>query len=226
MDSGHDDKAFIKALSDSGAKFLIKRNLRRESREQHLAMARRLGTKQPSRAGKNIYRCILSHRKPEGLEDIPLFMVVEVVERLTDAKTGQRFLIPELDVSAWWTNLPEDEAVCIDLYHKHATSEQFHSELKSDMGLESLPSGKFATNALILNLSALAFNSLRFIGQEALASGSMPVKGNVSRRRLRSVLQDLIYVGCKFVRHANTIIVKFGRNWKWFKCFKKVQARC
>ncbi len=152
VDSGHDDKAFVGALCASGARFLVKRNLRSECREQYLALARRVGIKQPSREGKNIYRCVLSHRKPEGLENEPIFMVVEVIERLTDAKTNQKFLIPELEVSTWWTNLPEDEATCIELYHAHGTSEQFHSELKSDMGLERLPSGKFTTNALILNL--------------------------------------------------------------------------
>jgi hypothetical protein len=226
VDSGHDDRKFLEALCGAGVNFLVKRNLRSESREQYLATARRCGEKIPSREGKNIYRCVLSHRKPDGLDGEPIFMVVEVVERLTDAKTGQRFLIPELEVSAWWTNLPESATVCIELYYAHATSEQFHSELKSDMGLERLPSGKFATNALILNLAALAFNCLRFIGQQALASRLAPVKENVSRRRLRSVLRDLIYVGCKFVRHANTVTVKFGRRCPWFSCFREVYARC
>ena len=153
-------------------------------------------------------------------------MVVEVTERLSSAD-GQRLLIPELEVSAWWTNLPENEAVCIELYRAHATSEQFHSELKSDMGLERLPSGKFATNALILNLATLAYNCLRRIGQEALScKESLPIAVKVTRRRLRSVLQDLIYIGCKFTRHANTIIVKFGRNCPWFKCFQEIYAKC
>lgn len=152
-------------------------------------------------------------------------MIVEVIERLTSAD-GQDLLIPEVEVSAWWTNLPESETVSIELYHSHATSEQFHSEFKTDMGLESLPSGKFATNALILNLAALSYNYLRRIGQEALnCKEYLPIKVDVSCRRLRSVLQDLIYIGCKFTRHANTIIVKFGRHCPWFNCFREVYAR-
>lgn len=226
VDSGHDDADFLKTLCASEVKFLAKRNLRNESREQYLALARRCGEKISSRDGKNVYRCTLSHRKPNGLEDMPLFMIVEVIERLT-SPDGQELLIPEVEVSAWWTNLPESEAVCIELYCAHATSEQFHSEFKTDMGLEGLPSGKFATNALILNLAALAYNCLRRIGQEALScEENLPIKVEVSRRRLRSVLQDLIYVGCKFTRHANTIIVKFGRHCPWFNCFREVYARC
>lgn len=226
VDSGHDDKNFIATLLRSNVNFLVKRNLRSECREQYLNLARRVGIKQASRDGKNIYRCILSHRRPEGLESEPLFMVVEVIERLTDAE-GQKFLIPAVDASAWWTNLPESEAVCIELYCDHATSEQYHSEFKNDMGMESLPSGKFITNALILNLAALAYNSLRRIGQEALmCKDVLPIKTEVSRRRLRSVLQDLVYIGCKFTRHANAVIVKFGRTCPWFNCFVEVYSRC
>ena len=227
VDSAHDDKDFVGELCASGAKFLVKRNLRTECPEQYLAIARRAGEKIASRDGKNIYRCVLSHRQPEGLENEPLFMIVEAVERLTDAKTGENLLLPELEVSTWWTNLPESEAVCVELYHDHGTSEQYHSELKSDMGVERLPSGKFATNALILNAAALAYNCLRFIGQEALAcKESLPVKIDVARRRIRSVLQDLIYVGCKFTRHAGQIILKFGRHCPWFNAMRMVYSRC
>lgn len=86
-----------------------------------------------------------------------MFLIVEVTERLTTPE-GEILLFPEIEVSSWWINLCEDEAVCIELYHDHGTSEQFHSEFKTDMGLESLPSGKFATNALILNLAVIAYN--------------------------------------------------------------------
>jgi hypothetical protein len=226
VDSGHDDQKFISALLKRNVKFLIKRNLRREPLEQYLAMARRLGQKQHTRDGKNVYRCILSHIKPNGLEDEPLFVILEVTERLTD-HDGQPLLVPELEVSTWWTNLGEYEADCIKLYHNHATSEQFHSELKSDMGVERLPSGKFATNALILNLATLAYNCLRILGQRALRMKELlPRTFNVARRRLRSVMQDLIHIACKIVSHGNRKHLKFGRNCPWFKVFKELYATC
>lgn len=226
VDSGHDDKEFISALLQRNVKFLVKRNLRRESPEQYLAMARRTGQKQKTRDGKNVYRCIFSHIKPAGLEEEALFVVAEVTERLTD-HNGQSLLVPELEVSTWWTNLSEYEADCIRLYHNHATSEQFHSELKSDMGIERLPSGKFATNALILNLATLSYNCLRILGQRALKMKELlPRSFNSDRRRLRSVMQDLIHIACKVVSHANAKILKFGRNCPWFKVFKELYARC
>lgn len=226
VDSGHDDQKFISALVKRNINFLIKRNLRREPLEQYLAMARRVGQKLQAREGKNVYRCILSHIKPTGLEDEPLFVIAEVTERLTD-HDGQPLLVPDLEVSAWWTNLSEYEADCIKLYHNHATSEQFHSELKSDMGVERLPSGKFATNALILNLATLSYNCLRILGQRALKMKALlPRTFNVARRRLRSVMQDLIHIACKVVSHANAQTLKFGRNCPWFKVFKELYATC
>ena len=59
----------------------------------------------------------------------------------------------------------------IELYHAHGTSEQFHSELssrrrirlsggKSDMDVERLPSGKFATNATILQAGVSGVDTL------------------------------------------------------------------
>ena len=60
-----------------------------------------------------------------------------------------------------------DEQV-IELYQGHGTSEQFHSEFKTDMDIERLPSGKFATNALVLSMAAFAYNILRFIGRLGL----------------------------------------------------------
>jgi hypothetical protein len=227
VDSGHDDAEFIKTLVSLDVKFLVKRNLRQEKLEQWLAIARRVGTRENPRPGKNVFRGFVSHRTPEGLEDVPMFVPFEVTERLTDAKTGERFLIPEIEVSTWWTNLPEDELTCINLYHSHATSEQFHSEFKTDMDIERLPSGKFKTNALFLSLGTLAFNCLRILGQRALRMKELlPRKFDVMRRRLRSVMQDLIYVACKIVNHANNKILKFGRHCPYFKIIKELYAKC
>ncbi len=54
----------------------------------------------------------------------------------------------------------------IELYHNHAICEQFHSELKTEMDIKRLHSGKFDTNALILKLTVIVYNILRIIGTE------------------------------------------------------------
>lgn len=52
----------------------------------------------------------------------------------------------------------KDEDVIAN-YHAHGECEQYYSELKTDMDLERLPSGKFDTNELVLELAILAFTS-------------------------------------------------------------------
>ena len=126
-------------------------------------------------------------------------MVFEVTYR-TIAADGQHLLVPEIEAESWWTSLKLPAKEVIGLYHSHGTSEQFHSEIKSDMDLERLPSGKFATNALILSLGMVAYNILRLVGQQALkeqrrlpVAERAPMAKKVFRRRLRSVIQDLMY---------------------------------
>ena len=228
MDSAHDAAENLRLLSDSGCKFLVKRNLRQESRPSWIALAKAIGEMQEPRKGKRVWRGVVSHIQPPraqddgDISDLPIFAVFEVVERTIDAK-GQHLLFPEYVVDTWWTNLPDAPEEVIELYHAHGTSEQFHSELKTDMGLERLPSGKFATNATILLLAGVAFNLLRTIGQEAVHHPeTLPITLKVKRRRLAGVMRDLIYIACKRVRHAGRVLLKFGRDCPWFNSFRIV----
>lgn len=237
VDSGHDDQKFIKVLAEYGVKFIIKRNLRGEPRERYLELGKQYGAKQPSREGKNVWHYSWGNipiDKSDELFDAEeesmrgtMTMVVAATERQTHAKTGEVFLFPEIEIDSWWTNIDCTEEECIAGYHDHGTSEQFHSELKTDMNIEKLPSGKFATNALILNIAALAFNCLRIMGQRFLNKPQLLHREyKVARRRLRSVMQDLIYIACKVVKHAGYIWLSFGRGNPHYRIFKDLYARC
>ena len=228
VDSGHDSSDFIEALSELGVKYLVKRNPRKESLEQLLDSIRYDETPEQVRPGKVIYRGVRSDRSPADFPGYSGFMVVEAIER-TVLANGQALLIPSIELSSWWTNLPYSVRQCAALYRDHGTSEQFHSELKSDMGIELLPSGNLKTNALVLGLATMAFNCLRFIGQAALGIAMPPVDDEEPaqlRYRLRTVLLDFIKVGCKIVRHANQLFQKFGKNCHNFFIMKEIYARC
>ena len=237
VDSGHDDRKFIKALDEYGVKFIIKRNLRGEPRERYLELGKQYGAKQLSREGKNVWHYSWGNIPVDKSDELfdaeeesmrgTMTMVVAATERLTNAKTGEVFLFPEIEIDSWWTNIDCTEEECIAGYHDHGTSEQFHSELKTDMNIEKLPSGKFATNALILNIAALAFNCLRIMGQRFLNKPQLLHREyKVARRRLRSVMQDLIYIACKVVKHAGYIWLSFGRGNPHYRIFKDLYARC
>ena len=83
-------------------------------------------------------------------------------------KHGNPLLLPAYELEGWTTTLADKFTMqdVIDLYKDHATHEQFHSEFKTDMDLERLPSGKFDTNFLVCSLAAVAMNILRLIGQK------------------------------------------------------------
>ena len=225
LDSAHDCAKIVEELLKRGAAFIIKRNLRKEPKEQWLSLARRVGESKSPREGKTVFTGEASHIKVAGREDLaPIFAVFEVAERTVD-KYGQELLIPDVEVNTFWTILPDKAQTVIGLYHNHGTSEQYHSELKSDLDFERLPSGKFVTNTLLLLLAMLAFNALRLLGQSALKMKEiLPRKFKVQRRRLRSVIQDLIYLACKRTRHSGAIFLKFGRHCPWFDVFRQLHA--
>ena len=101
-----------------------------------------------------------------GSASNPARRVMRLIERSVD-KHGQPMLFPEYEIEGWSTTLPAKFGMqeVIDLYKDHATHEQFHSEFKTEMDLERLPSGTFDTNYLVCALAAVAMNILRLMGQ-------------------------------------------------------------
>ena len=225
LDGGNDSFDTLEVLNKSGHFFLVKRNLRKESREQWLDIGMTLGSHEMPRKGKDIYTGILTKKYPK-CDKMDLDVVFKVTRRTIDTY-GNGLLLPEIEVETYWTNLYEDARDVINLYHDHGTSEQFHSELKTDMDVERLPSRDFKVNKLILQLSMIAFNTLRFIGQTALKSRVLlPFKTNVKRKRLRKVISDLIYIACKYVNRSRQHFIHIWEKNPWGAVFKEVYKEC
>jgi len=146
---------------------------------------------------------------------------MRVIERTID-KRGQLLLTPEMELEGWWTSLSLDEQAVIDLYADHGTAEQFHSEFKTDLDIERLPSGKFATNALVLGASMLAYNLLRWIGQEGLLGPDSPKRNKSKRRRIKTVMQELMYVAARIIKTSRTIKLAFGKGCRSLCAFSAV----
>jgi hypothetical protein len=224
LDSGNDAIDTIKKLVAPDCFFLIKRNLRREPLEQWHEIAQALGTARQARKGKTVYTGTLTKSHPTTDEDMPQFDIVFEVTVRTSDHQGNDFLLPQVEVDTWWTNLYESPETIIALYHDHGTSEQFHSELKTDMDVERLPSGSMRVNELVLTISMLAFNTLRFIGQSALSlSHLLPITPvTAQRKRLRKVIADLILVGCKLVQHGRQLILRIWDGNPWLPVFNEL----
>ncbi len=221
LDSGNDSFDTLKAVTGKGRYCVIKRNKRRENDEKWLKRAKRHGKRVVSRKGKKVWiGTVRMHpkRKGEVLEEV--ICVFEVIERKTDSQ-GNRYLFPEIEVNSWWTNLACGAEKVIELYRGHATSEQFHSELKSDMGVERLPSGKFAVNKIVLAVAMNAYNALKMLGQKSMEKGNGK---KVKRKRLGKVIRDLICVAGKLVKHGRELIFKINEKDPVLPVFLRLNA--
>ncbi len=228
MDSAHDDIATVRQLRRTPkTDFIVKRNLRHESKQTWLEEAQALGQRTCPRPGKELFTGALVAERQGIFERV----VFEVVRRTISAE-GQALLIPDIEVQTWWSNLAAAPEDVIRLYREHGTCEQFHSELKTDMDLERLPSGKFATNALVLLLAMMAYNTLRLCGQTSLREARrLPPEKHVTfrkkagRRRLRTVILDLMYQAARWVRHGRRFGLSFGCFNPWFDVWRRTYLR-
>lgn len=224
LDSGNDAAENIGIMLESGAYYVIKRNLRRENKEEWAENIRSWckDIRNP-REGKTVYVGStfkdIFYTTEEGEEkSICNRIVYEMIER-TSSPDGQCFLEPEIELNMFWTNLGESDQKIIDLYHAHGECEQFHSEIKTDMGIERLPSGKFDTNELVLELMLAAYNILRMLGQETIRQGKAPSKRTVSRKRIKTVIQNLIYFAGHITTHARQLVLSISRSNAWASAF-------
>lgn len=224
LDSGNDSIDNVAVLMDTGCFFIIKRNLRRESTDDWFEMAKQYCQNVNSpRDGKTVYigsdwKTVTSK---QFNKEFTLRTGYEITERTID-KYGQFNLVPDVEVETWWTNLGDPDEEIIRLYHAHGECEQFHSEVKTDMDLERLPSGKFATNALILELGMIAYNILRMIGQGTIGGRAPRQKRDVKRRRLRTVISNLIMLAGHVTMHARQLIIGLGKSNVWRHIFSDI----
>jgi hypothetical protein len=152
--------------------------------------------------------------------------VLRLVER-TIGSGGQHLILPQYELDGWTTTLPTslDARTIIALYADHGTHEQFHAEFKTDLDLTRLPSGKFDTNALVCRLAALAMNILRLIGQRGLLGPDAPVRHPAKRRRIKTVMQELIYRAGRLIEHGRQMVLGLGASDRAATVFMRLHAQ-
>ena len=148
--------------------------------------------------------------------------LIYVATERTILADGQVLLVPDVEVDTSWTTLKTTVEKIEELYHDHGTSEQFHSELKTDMDLERLPSGKFQVNDLVLHLALFAYNILRIMGQFSVKCSETPLRKKAQRRRIRTVIQNMITCAAHVIKHSRRISLGFSISNKWFPILKNI----
>lgn len=232
LDSGNDASENIGIFMEesyryNNVSFIIKRNPRKESKEEWLESVRECCTNiQKPREGKTVYigqtfRDVTYTLPDKTKKTVGIRTIYEITERTID-KNGQFFLVPDIELGTYWTNLPLPDQEIIDLYHAHGESEQYHSEIKTDMDVERLPSGKFDSNKLVLELTVIAYNILRIIGQESLKKRDDPGRKKVRRRRIRTVISNLMQFAGHLTEHAGRLVLSIGKSNRWRFTFKRI----
>lgn len=216
-DSAHDAIANLAELSrHRRLDFVIKWNPRKQDKHAWVIYALAHGKVTTPRAGKRV--AVFSVKEKHAFTDadgiertVTLRRVMRVTERTIDKK-GQMLLVPDIELEGWWTSLTLSDQEIIELYKGHALCEQYHAEIKTDMDLERLPSGKFATNHLVMACGALVYNILRFIGQVALVKPSGIIRHEAKRRRVKTVIQELVYFAGRLITTGRRLKLRFSRH--------------
>lgn len=225
LDSAHDATENLSLLyaSRETTDHIIKRNWRRRDTMPLVEMAESEARWTYPRPGKRVGVFSIYEDVTWEQQTYRVRSVIRVTERTID-KHGQ-LQLPAYEVDGWWTSLDSDgydDQAVIELYKDHGTSEQYHSELKTDMDVERLPSGKFDSNALVLQLAALAYNLLRYQGQRGLMGDVMPMRNPIKRRRIKTVIQELIYLAAMVVDSGRRLKLLFSRDCPAYGVFKEL----
>lgn len=179
-------------------------------------------------AGKRecLWSEVLDAVEINAAHDRALRRVYRLTERTLDRK-GQPLLLPEYVLEGWSTTLgPEvGHEQVIALYRDHATHEQFHAEFKTDMDLNRLPSSKFATNHLVCALAAVAMNLLRIVGQHTLHESDSPLRKAALRRRIKTVMQEMMYKAARLISHARGWVLGISGSDSGFAVFERAHAK-
>ena len=101
-------------------------------------------------------------------------------------------------------------------HRRHAEIENAIRDLKYGMGLNHLPSGRFAANAAWLAVQVLAHNLARWTARLGLGIGIVTAK--TLRRRLFSLVGRL-------TRSARRWTLRLPEHWPWKAEFEQVLAR-
>ena len=73
--------------------------------------------------------------------------------------------------------------------------------------------------------AVLAYNILRWIGLVGLLRDDAPVRHPAKRRRLKTVIQELMYVAARVVTSGRRLALKFSKSCPAFPSFAAVYSR-
>jgi Transposase DDE domain group 1 len=145
-------------------------------------------------------------------------VTTRLIVRRVESFSGDQLLLPGLGY-AYHAFITDREGDALELeaeHRRHAVIENTIRQLKYDLGLNHMPSGRFAANAAWLHLNVLAHNLGRWLAKAGL--GRLAVTVKTLRRRLFSVPG-------RVVRSGRRDWLRLPRHWPWAPEFEAVLGR-
>jgi len=139
-----------------------------------------------------------------------------IVRRVKPTPGSQLALFTLYDYHAFITDREGDMLVLEADHRRHAEIENAIRDLKYGMGLNHLPSGKFAANGAWLAVQVMAHNLARWTARIGLGAGIITTK--TLRRRLFAIAGRL-------TRSARRTTLHFPARWPWAAEFAAALAR-
>ncbi|MGO2136548.1 MAG: IS1380 family transposase, partial [Marinobacter sp.] len=72
---------------------------------------------------------------------------------------------------------------------------------------------------LVMAFATLGYNLLRWMGLR-LTAPDAPVRHPAKRRRLRTVMQELMYMACRLIHSSRQRFLRFGRHCPGFAVYR------
>jgi hypothetical protein len=139
-----------------------------------------------------------------------------IVRRVKPTPGSQLALFTLHDYHAFITDRVGETLVLEADHRRHAEIENAIRDLKYGVGLNHLPSGKFAANAAWLAVQVLAHNLARWTARLGLGAGIVTAK--TLRRRLFALVGRL-------TRSARRVTLHLPTGWPWADQFLSALAR-
>ena len=138
------------------------------------------------------------------------FRLIVVRRSYQDKLFGQEENL-KLRYTAIASNRPEAAEMVMDWYHQRGEcSENRIKELKIGFGMERMPCGQSAANAMFFRIGAIAYNICRLFVLKTLAVGW-------HRHQVQTLRWRLFQTAGKVVDHANRVYLKVCRRlWTLF----------
>jgi Transposase DDE domain group 1 len=141
-----------------------------------------------------------------------------IVRRVKPSPSSQLALLATYDYHAFITDREGDTLELEADHRRHAVVEDPIRDLKYGVGLNHLPSGRFAANAAWLALNVLAYNLARWVNQMGLGQAPPPMTVKTMRTRIFALPGRL-------TTSARQLTLHLPAGWPWQHEFETILTR-